>query len=219
MIQHFILTRSDYKGRQDVVNGRREITEQITVPSIQAQTRQDFRWLRTGVDVELNLPVAQPDTFEEHSTADVWWSSCVLPLLNPETTHVLTTRMDDDDALTADFVERLRAKVFETDEPTCYVFPNGIVTDRSKWGPHWHTCNMFCSLLTPVGKPLTCYAYRHRAMPTRFETRWPDEDIAWAWVRHPAALTSGSGRIYEMPLPVTEFRELHSEVRLPPLSV
>ena len=134
MIQHFILTRSDYKGRQDVVNGRREITEQITVPSIQAQTRQDFRWLRTGVDVELNLPVAQPDTFEEHSTADVWWSSCVLPLLNPETTHVLTTRMDDDDALTADFVERLRAKVFETDEPTCYVFPNGIVTDRSKWG-------------------------------------------------------------------------------------
>src|SRR5690606_27104278 len=138
MIQHFILTRSDYSNADERLRSFRESLRELTsAASIERQTRQDFQWLLTGQSPQ-----------EGEWTGD-WWSFVESHLL-PETTHVLTTRLDDDDILADDFVERLRGCVRETDHPTCYVFPNGMISDGSKFGRMWHTGNMFCSLLSPL---------------------------------------------------------------------
>src|SRR5690606_17221732 len=105
------------------------LLKQFAAASLARQTRQDFTWiLNANPNCPLygelcefleTLPFATAIATGEppNNPTDVidspesYWKSAIRERLNHETVHVLTTRLDDDDLLSPDFVARLRDKV------------------------------------------------------------------------------------------------------------
>lgn len=176
MIQHFILTRCSYSD-PELRERRWKLTERFLLPSLLGQTRDDFTWIKVG---------RSRDQCGWHVLAEH---------LHADTTHVLTTRVDDDDQIAADFVERLRSRVEETERPTVYVFPWGAVNDIQH-GIHYdreYPANQFPSLLCPVSERLTVYCEQHDRLAKRFPVVAVDKRPAWTWVRHADQISRNRG--------------------------
>ncbi|WP_035705119.1 glycosyltransferase [Glycomyces tenuis] len=102
---------------------RQHLLENITVPSLDAQTRQDFVWL---VGIDRDMPPIARERLDELAATRPYVRLLELELKNDfrdavakwavkraprrEADWVLTTRLDDDDAFDTGLVERLRAE-------------------------------------------------------------------------------------------------------------
>lgn len=190
------------------------LLRQFCAASLAAQTRQEFSWVvrvdascplldeRRQVFESLPMPVlpivagaTSADASDTASTGDRTWREVIDRHLPEGTTHVLTTRLDDDDALAPDFVARLRRAVEPTPAPVVYTFPVGyslgLHSQGSRYSRWRKVNNQFVSLLSPI-RPLTLVVDRkHGDVGQLGPWKVVDEDPAHLWVRHPRTKSRG----------------------------
>lgn len=140
---HLILTRFNVKSRQfnyrtpDVqwLAHRFGLFEQFCLPSVTAQTCQNFSWL-------VFFDVDTPDYFREkiyecakHPVfqpifVDLFSGSALVEnaYRYVDSSHLITTRLDTDDALSPNFVKNVQ-KAFNRQELEFINFPNGYLLD------------------------------------------------------------------------------------------
>lgn len=143
---HFILTRFNLAspGRESRLRSdpawltlRFELFERFCLPSLVAQTNQNFRWLiffehDTPDEFKLRITALA----DRYSSIEPQWvdslrgpsvEDLLSAVLASDKPFLLTSRLDNDDALAADFVEKLQASVpDQVDAPVFLNFPLGF---------------------------------------------------------------------------------------------
>jgi hypothetical protein len=130
MADHFLLTRFNTRApewRSEVgdrgtdpawLGPRIDLFERICLPSVRAQTEQAFTWLifmhpDTPADLAARLRdlVADVATIVEAEHGDA--EAAVSAIGTPSSEEVITSRVDNDDALARDFIEAVRSHAAE----------------------------------------------------------------------------------------------------------
>lgn len=153
--KHFVITRfnlilkdanfdRDKAGNrtlsEDWLGSRFKLFERYCLPSLQAQTDQDFTWLLLFhgpgtpqrfrdrlVDLGRDLPQLKPLYFGEGVRANSL-RSAIMNDLPGNVTHIITTRIDNDDAFQRSMIARVKAE-FRGQDNEFLNFPNGLQLD------------------------------------------------------------------------------------------
>lgn len=208
---HVLLTRfnlptpgpeSLVRAQDDWLRGRVELFETYCLPSVRAQTSGAFTWivyfdpaspawLRARIDAWVLACGLHPVFREEVSGRDL------LADLDAEVdrhhAEVITTNLDNDDGLAADFVARLqRAEV--TAGPrvgdrdgggrTALYCPQGLVLAGGRAYLHTDEHNAFCSVREPWLGARTCWTDWHNLLHRQMPVVLVDGGPAWLQVVH-----------------------------------
>ena len=214
-MKHLLLTRSAYPPSYPLAANRRrlELLRQVTVPSLAAQTERRWAWILmvdprdpllterlavaggAGVEV-IPATIGQgpwtpptpttPTTPDGQLAGDVAgpWHRVVAAAAAGER-RVATTRIDDDDALSADALHRVR-RAMDAAKPglTAWMLPVGLRYHRGHVQPMRHLANMFSTLESP-GDPLhVVMEVKHNDITSLAPVRYVDDQPGWLWVRH-----------------------------------
>jgi hypothetical protein len=101
---------------------------------------------------------------------------------------LLTTILDDDDAITPDYLGRMRAAA--TGDAAHLVIPRGFYVCQATYLPKRHPKNMTASVWSPDGS-LHAHSVGHGRLPLLLPTRIVDEEPGWLWVRHEDTISVG----------------------------
>lgn len=206
-MRHFVLTRSAYSpGWSRAENERRlELLRGVTARCLAKQTRRDFVWVvlldrrdplleeRKRACASAAVPLAfrfaeeLPVDVDRRRVAARLYRADWLPAGGSET---LTTRLDDDDGLAPDFLDRVRLAAeaaAPAEKPLCWLFPNGVRIWGGRQEKVRHETNAWVSVQGPSGECV--YDWNHKRIGEQLEVRVVDERLAWLWVRHEDTLS------------------------------
>jgi hypothetical protein len=182
-MQHFILTpfyvRRHFNtgsGQIEVrlappewLAGRLRLFEAYCLPSVIAQSDQDFRWFLYFDDA---TPAEYLDRVASltlrhrniHIKRCALWEGAtlerdLLAALDAGKRWVMTTRLDNDDGIRRDFVSMLHAAARERTE--FLNFPRGIIWYSGKCYRYTHQSNAFLSMVEPANAPRTVWVAPH----------------------------------------------------------
>lgn len=181
---------------------RLALFQAITIPSMTHQTSQDFTWL---IVTDTNMPTQARDTVNKataHLTnthiLDVEFKTDFRPTIatwatqHANTDHILTSRLDDDDALHTHAFERIHteAEHFLTTSPHPYaVFSLNIGTmwipaNRRGYTRYHDSHSLGLSLMEPTDNITTVHSKPHREIkhqltPRGAHIRGIDGDQRW----------------------------------------
>lgn len=185
-IDHILLTRFNLptggveariRANESWLARRWELFERYCAPSVAAQTSVTFTWLiyfdpeSPAWLIRAIEPYVTRGAFQPIFRAEVSTDS-LLDDIRAVARHpdgmLLTTNIDNDDAIAVDFLQRVRESVDFTDRRALYV-TNGLVKAARglylRRDPH----NAFCSVATPWAQPSTSWDEWHillgRSMP------------------------------------------------------
>ncbi len=96
----------------------------------------------------------------------------------------LMTRLDDDDGLAIDALERVQAAAAGVAARTILMQPVGFRVWDGRYDRVRHDTNAMHTLATPAGDDLVVYDYGHRRAAQVAPIVTVDEDPAWLWMRH-----------------------------------
>ena len=205
-MHHYIMIRSAYSD-PFISQGRLKYTEAVTARSLRAQTCHDFELIvrldeqdpyriersrlfrRAGVPVHFIFGPPVDPTFQDSSNLVGPWRSVMEP------GDTLQTRLDDDDALADDAVERLHEAIVPANVPVVYTFPEGVDLIDGNLYKRGFEPNQFLSLWTPRGSTATVYDTTHIGTfrGNRVRVLSP-RSPGWLWVRHEMAVSIVNGR-------------------------
>jgi len=97
---------------------------------------------------------------------------------------VLMTRLDDDDGLAVDAIERYQVAAEPVTRRTILMLPSGVRVWRSRYSEVIHRQNAMHTLVTPAGERGTVYDYGHATCRTGHAVIDIDHKWGWLWVRH-----------------------------------
>lgn len=178
---------------------RFDLFEKYCLPSVLAQTCQEFTWL-------IYFHSGTPTTFVERARracaghdnirlqfCDIYEHEILERDLKaeliPAPEWLLTTRLDNDDGLRSDFVQRLHDNLrFSGTE--AINFANGIVYAGGRTYLHHDDSNAFLSLLEPFPGFKTVLFVRHPDMARLAPVRQIGGEPAWLQVVHDANISN-----------------------------
>ncbi len=200
-ILHIILTRFNVRSggkeqtlRQhpDWLKQRFELFDQFCFPSVHAQTHKDFKWL---VFFDEETPEPFKSKIETYRVCPQFlpvfvgeWKTGVVPQeinrhITPAHKYLLTTRLDNDDALHAGFMESLRRNVTAA-TPCFYNFQYGLIYSEGRIFKHIDLSNAFASYFESIDGYQTVWKIQHhliRESGALAQLTLPD---AWLQVIH-----------------------------------
>lgn len=200
-VDHVFLTRfnlpsagveSLIRARENWLRERIELFERYTVPSIRAQTCQNFRWI---VYFDPHSPRWLLDRVDKHVAAGT-----LVALFRESVPHealyadlrtvvgslgdqLLTTNLDNDDGLAVDFVARLQA-VRATTERTAVYLRHGLIKSPAGLYRRRDQLNAFCSVRESWDEPMTCWADWHNRLGRHMPVLSVGGPPAWLQVVH-----------------------------------
>ena len=119
-------------------------------------------------------PVTSPDP----------WETAARPLAVGQD-RILTTRLDDDDALTVDALARVHRAVAATaPQLRVWMQPRGYRYHRGRVQPMNHRANMFATLESLPDPLHIVMEVKHNDLSSLARVTYIDEQPAWLWVRH-----------------------------------
>lgn len=205
-MRHIVLTRSAFGPAWDLAaNARRlAVTRAVTARLMAAQTTRDWTWLvlldprdpllaeRMAL-YEASAPHFQPlvwpppvsDNVSRVAAADYRapWREAIGPVDDT----LLMTRLDDDDGLAVDAIERYqRAAVRHRRlrRRTVLMLPYGVRVWAGRYSRVHHNCNAMHTLVAPPGDRLCVYDYSHVKSRQVAACVTVDARPGWLWVRH-----------------------------------
>ncbi len=213
MVEHFIITRYNLKKEdwlkdveskkvldQDWLRNRNEIFLKYCLPSILNQTTSRFKWILFFQDGSQNLLKPVLTELKKHSFIEAVFCKSYedfqrnLPALlknklQKDSSWVLTTRLDNDDALHQDFVLRLQQSVRTVKENTIFHFPYGLFLDienKNQLASSYYPMNQFISLLEKKssGELITVLGREHDKWNKEFKIREIYLSDAWVQITH-----------------------------------
>jgi hypothetical protein len=213
-ISHFLLTkfnlpipyarRTGQHGEEAWLTSRWSLFERYCLPSVLNQSDADFAWLLYCWDqtpepfrTRLERLADRHDHVHVHFLASstrgehlVEWARTNSLPLHP---HILTTRLDNDDALSADHMARVRraAGAFirsrgSLREPHVWSSPVGYQTAGGKYYLRLDPRGPFVSLLenTEHGEPRTVLSLSHRDITNSYSSSYLISRPMWLQVVH-----------------------------------
>lgn len=174
MLTHVLLTRFNLAtpGRESAIRNkpgwleeRFALFETYCLPSVAAQTDQDFHWLiyfdeHTPEDFKARIGRLSENgsLFTPYYTGmfpGEGWGRSIHEVLTPTGQYVLTTRLDNDDSLAVDFMARLHAEIHAHDMAEgAYNFRQGAICQGDRLYAIAHESAPFFSLLEPLSDTL-----------------------------------------------------------------
>ncbi len=147
--------------------------DRYCLPSVAGQTEKGFRWLiffdtqtpepfRSRAEALGAEPFIRPVFIERFDPALV--DAAVRSAIEPGSERLVTTRLDNDDALSLDHVARVRGHVGGQDLAFINFDRGYILRDDGRLYEHRHRSNAFASLIERIepGKPpRTVWAWQH----------------------------------------------------------
>lgn len=201
-IDHVICTRfnlptsigpeSVIRAKNDWLGDRVALFERYTVPSMQAQTNQDFTWiiyldpkspdwllkrLRPLVDDGLLTTLFRESVSWQDLSADARGVSGAAREV------VLTTNLDNDDGVASDFVDRLQDLARRHPRAALYL-SNGLIVNGDAVYLRQDAGNAFCSVAEPWDDPQTAWRDVHNRLHRHFPTVTEGGPPAWLQVIH-----------------------------------
>jgi hypothetical protein len=176
---------------------RFELFETYCLPSISAQTSKNFCWIvmsdrRTPDDFldrlrkTLATHCRSYDILLTSSDHKTEFRSRIKTLLRPDTTHLVTTRLDNDDAIHREFIARVQL-CFDRQDYTFVEFLNGYTYDihSSQLRSLNFPGNPFVSLIERVhAASTTVYCGMHRTLCKRGTMMSLSSPAAWMQIIH-----------------------------------
>jgi len=207
-LDHILLTRfnlpsvgyeSVVRAQQNWLKDRVDLFERYCLPSVTAQTCRRFLWL---IYFDPQSPTWLLDWVHDHEqrghfkpffreevrTEDLL--SDIRALIGPEHgAALLTTNLDNDDGLAADFVARIQGVSYVGDRTAIYI-ADGLVRRGDMLYRHVDRRNAFCSVREPWDAPVTCWADWHNLLPDHMPAVALRGDPGWLQVVHGANVSN-----------------------------
>jgi hypothetical protein len=143
----------------------------IVLPWVPAVDPQPAAWDRHGAETNTIQRIA----------ADAYRAPWALAV-GPRDDVLLQTRLDDDDGLAVDALERISRHA--TRDRAILMHPAGVRVWHGRYSDVRHERNAMHTLVTPPGDPLGVYEYGHMKVSTVAPVVTVDTQWAWLWVRH-----------------------------------
>ncbi len=172
-VPHVLMTRFNLatpgreaaiRNRPDWLAGRFALFEDFCLPSVAAQTSRDFTWI---VYFDKDTPDQFKDRVAELQRAVPFeayytglfpasgWPQSLQQVLGSMPPRILTSRLDNDDALARDYMERTAdaAAGLNPDPRTAIVITEGFIRSGARAYRIRHPCNAFTSWLERTDGP------------------------------------------------------------------
>lgn len=193
--RHVILTRFNVKIEQappassEWFEHRFSLFERFCLPSVEAQTCTNFDWLvfcdpdiPTSFKARLGgysrvLPIYFRNVFNQGMVR------AAVSEIARGSSHLITTRLDNDDAISRTFVECVQGN-FHGQSFEFLNFTNGYIWEDGRIWSGRHTSNAFISLVERVQDYLTVYCGNHMELNQRGPVAQISEPAAWLQVVH-----------------------------------
>lgn len=197
-MRHVVITRFNmpfpggkYLDR-DWLRQRFDLCDMFCFPSLRTQTCREFSWLilfhmrlpvefydriayyAVGVDVIPHF-TTKPDPIGMRRALCEHWET------EPE--WIITTRLDSDDALSRDHIERVQ-NAAQAGRREFLEFPRGWVWSEGNVTPRTYPKNPFLSLVEPFDGFQTAYCVPHPRAADAAPVRTVDDRPAWLQVVH-----------------------------------
>lgn len=202
--RHVLMTRfnlatpgkeSDIRNRPGWLAERFDLFERYCLPSVAAQGAHAFDWIiyfDEGTPEPFRSRIAacqQVFPFHAYFTGlfpGSGWPRSVREVLGVEDGLLLSTRLDNDDALASDFIARLHAAVVAGGlAPGSWNVRNGFVVGSTRVYTLAHPANPFFSFLEPVGPKLrTAPSILHLDIADHGPVHQIEGPGAWAQMVH-----------------------------------
>lgn len=203
--RHIILTRfnlqfdskSDIHIQEAWLNERIRLFQQYCLPAMEQQTTQNFIWVILASDQtpayakKILLDSTQGQThFHVRFCAYTADLNAMYKTIGEEYAigydHLLSTRMDNDDMIAANFVEELQAHLGEPkNEFKVYTFPHGLQlfeTQKQVFGIYFEK-NHFSSFLEPTSNIHTSLGLDHKKVSSKQLVKLKEKSI-WCEIVH-----------------------------------
>lgn len=197
---HLILTRFNLRlpgvapPEAGWLSHRVQLFEKFCLPSVRAQSNRNFGWLLfcdAGTPPECREKLdsyADAGTVRPHYIRDIREvPAVVMESVERGSTHVITTTLDNDDALARTFVEKVQDE-FRAQDFELVNFSSGFRLDlrKTKLYVHRIECNPFISLIERKDQLRTVLGCGpHGSIPLRFnEIRNIETEPLWLQVIH-----------------------------------
>lgn len=198
---HVILTRFNLpsKGRESLIRAqdgwlrnRVALFEQYCLPSIRGQDTDAFKWiiyfdpesppwLKDWLQSLEQAADFVPIFRESVSQADLLDDLRVVTGARGRT--LITTNLDNDDAVATDFVTQIQAAVQGHARQVIYL-ANGLILNEPDLYAHRDQDNAFCSVAESWAAPMTAWADWHNRLHLHMQVNLVDGPAAWLQVIH-----------------------------------
>jgi hypothetical protein len=201
-LDHVILTRYNLpsagaerfvRARDGWLRDRTGLFETYTVPSVMAQSERRFvwlvffdsaspEWLRQRIASWASEGVLVPVFGEEFSRKDL--ERIIREHTSGSTAAVLTTNLDNDDAISVDFVARLQAAARAADPDRAIYLAHGLIKGPSGLFLRNDRHNAFVSVLSTWDEVVTCWSEWHNRLHLMMPTTELGGAPGWLQVIH-----------------------------------
>ncbi|HET6953716.1 MAG TPA: glycosyltransferase [Acidimicrobiales bacterium] len=213
---HLVLTRFNVRwiiGPHDTdwLAHRFDLFDRYCFPSVHGQTSHDFRWLvffdedtpepfRSRIADYARWPVFTP-VFIGRPSSEVYDGAIAAHLDGAD--HLITTRLDNDDAIGRDFVARVRTAA--RPGPREFLnLPVGYVWHKGRLYRHEHPSNAFISLAEPAAGFRSVWGNQHEDAARIAPVRQVSGGPSWLQVIHEHNV---SNRVRGRRYPVSRLRD------------
>jgi Putative rhamnosyl transferase len=200
-VNHVLLTRfnlpsegyeSLVRAKEGWLRERIALFERYCIPSVRAQTNQAFHWIiyfdpeshewlkqriENHVEDKLYTPIFRKSVSLSELLGDIRGLSII------ESPRLITTNLDNDDALATDFVERIQKSAPSQGKKAVYL-AHGIIKSGPRLYLRVDRTNAFCSVACDWASPTSCWSDWH----TRLAKSMPSVELhgepAWLQVVH-----------------------------------
>ncbi len=201
-MQHFILTRFNVAspGREAPIRNspgwlsrRFDLFEDYCLPSMAAQSRSDFRWLiyfddQTPEPFRHRISRAQEAVAFDAIFVGPFHAGLaavdVAARLQSESGRLITTRLDNDDAVSNDFLARVQGVAADLPDGTIINFRKGVALSKGKLFAADDNSNPFTSLVEQAAAAKTIWAAPHTQLKTQFALEQVNVEPSWLQVVH-----------------------------------
>jgi hypothetical protein len=206
--RHFLVTRFNvanwhlgrpWRTSPDWLRNRFDLFERFCLPSVCAQTNKNFTWL---VFFDETTPVEFRQRIDEYSryaffrpffvrdfSVDVLRATILGELEGSSIDYVLTTRLDNDDAVSRRFIERVQ-RAYHESEVEVINFSKGYKWCRGGVYRHRDPNNSFATRVERVNRLQTIYASTHEQLSVMGVVSRIGGAPAWCQVIHEGNLAN-----------------------------
>lgn len=184
-----------FRADSDWLENRFDLFDDYCFPSVVSQTMQDFKWL---VFFDIETPPEYKDKIQKYSGryenfipvyVPEWnagvINNAVLSVLPNSAAWLLTTRLDNDDALHMDFMKELRSQTFKGNE--FFNFKNGFTFSNGVGYRHQHLSNAFLSFVEALDESIEIsgvWKWQHVEVIEKFDVNQIYMEYAWLQLIH-----------------------------------
>lgn len=201
-VDHVLLTRFNLpsKGfeslvriKEDWLRDRITLFERYCIPSVQAQTIQAFRWI---VYFDPASPEWLKRRIRNHISEKIYVSIFRSSVSTAELTEdirnatgghgecLITSNLDNDDALAIDFVERIQKVAPRRDDRTVIYLSHGLIKSESHVYLRVDRTNAFASVAENWTSPSTCWSDWHNLLGRSMPSLKLCQEPGWMQVVH-----------------------------------